>query len=186
LDRKELLCLYEAKLRDIHFYIDQHNKRVAFFIGLIVAIATGIAIGTVQARGIVAQLLLLLLPLLLTVVARAAQMGTRRLYRNYLITITMMAKLEHDLGLDRPRTGSTWAEREPYVFSDHLNSRSNSTSSAFVEANLRQGYRAVLDQLFNLTRQVGWVVLCLLILRLFCDILVWCKNWIFCLLTHCL
>lgn len=178
-----LLTVYEAAKRDEHFFVEQHQRRLAYFTSLIIAVVGGIVLGTVHAKGVTAHLLLVLLPLLLVVVARYAIEATGTIYRRFLETITVIAKLEHEMHMTAPRPGNGWFGSEPYVHMRHINSRGESgTSAAFVEKHMTEGYRDVVVGMLNKARLIGWVATGLLALKALYVLLLTCgidisRNW---------
>lgn len=178
-----LLPLYETAKRDEHFFVEQHQRRLAYFTNLVIAVVGGIVLGAVHAKGVTAHLLLLLLPLLLVVIAEYAKQATGMIYRRFLETITVIAKLEQDLDMTSNRTGTRWFELEPIVHMRHLQSRERSgTSDEFVATHMAEGYRAVVVGMLSKARVVGWVAFALLALKAVYVVLLTCgidisRNW---------
>lgn len=178
-----LLHVYEAAKRDEHFFVEQHQRRLAYFTSLIIAVIGGIVLGTVHAKGVTAHLLLLLLPLLLVVIAEYAKQATGMIYRRFLETITVIAKLEQDLDMASIRTGTRWFEFEPIVHMRHLQSRAQSgTSEEFVVKHMEEGYREVVMGMLTKARYAGWFAFALVALKALYVVLLTCgidlsQNW---------
>lgn len=158
--------LYKICVDEEHYFLSEHQKRIAFYTGLLSAILTLTIGGFLKATTWYHFGMLAVGGLLLATVSVIAKAGTGRIYQRFLETVTTRAKLEHDLRLseDRGREEGGWPEAEPYSPTRHLESRSNKkwkTSKDWVEAHSRKrkNYRGVSRMLFSLVFCTGIILM---------------------------
>ena len=166
-DQSKILELYITSVNEEHYFLTEHQKRVAFYVGLVSAIFTLTVGGFLKATewyqfvalGLVGGILIMEM-------SKVAKSGTQRMYQRFLETVTTRAKLEHDLGLSQGRrqSGMGWVHKEPYSPGRHLESRSNDqwkTSRAWVDAHLdmKENYHGVSRTLFSIAWWVGIILI---------------------------
>ncbi len=94
-----LLKLYELAINEEHHFLEAHQSRVAFYTGIVSALAAGTVAGLFQVTEWYHLLALCVGPLLIFVVSSIAIKGTLRLYQRFLEAVTTRAKIEQELGL---------------------------------------------------------------------------------------
>lgn len=152
--RPELLELYKVAVHEEHFYIGEHQRRLAYFATLISAllgvtfIALGLDPGILHWRIAVACV-----PLLAAGVAVLAPFSAARSYRRFLIAVTTRAKIEAELGLleplDAAATKYGWA-REGIVFGQHHRDRAGADGARhFVDKSRHRGQQGLAAALFG-------------------------------------
>jgi hypothetical protein len=161
---EDLLKLYQLVLDEEHHYNEAHQSRIAFHMGLITAIFTGIGAGFFLASDWYHFLALCSGPVLIFFVARNAEDATHGLYQRFLEAVTVRAKIEQELGLTEPRSSApdsphTYWASEPITPSRHIATRSEYGSSReFVDAYSRRGYHGKAMRLFRWSRWLGGVM----------------------------
>ena len=157
----DYLSLYEICLNEGHVYLKSYEERISFYIGIITAIFSGIAIGSYHAFDNSEDHLILRLILLVGLVAIAmfsefAIRGTERLYRQILENVTVRAKIEQKLNLTQKPTENTddpdifW-ETEPIIPTRHIKARlKRKSSKKFVKKGMKSGYQRTIRQFFRL------------------------------------
>jgi hypothetical protein len=160
--KPRILEIYKICVEEEHYFLAEHQKRVAFYTGLISAILTLTIGGFLEAPEWYQFAVLALGGILLFAVSGLAKSGTRRMYQRFLETVTTRGKLEYELGFseERGQLGQAWVQREPYSPLRHLESRHNSqwqTSRSWVDYHLdkKENYQGVSRRLFSITLWVG-------------------------------
>jgi hypothetical protein len=124
LDRETNRFLYEQTLREEQFHLDEHQKRVAFFAGLISALLGATVAGFFNAKSDAHYAALLTGPILMFLVAGLGRDAAIRFYQRFLEAISQRAKLEYDLNMyELRRPVGHWFESEPLVPGRHLDAR---------------------------------------------------------------
>lgn len=155
--------LYPHCLKEEQFHLDEHQKRISFFAGLVSAVFAATVAGTLNASEAHEYLLLIAGPFLIVALSIFASQATRRFYNRFLETVAQRAKLEHDLGMYDHRHGDSWVQQEALVPTRHQQSRlfkrpfptaqgmrpaDYGTSQAFVDGHIAGGYQGVANKLF--------------------------------------
>jgi hypothetical protein len=166
---QKMLELYALVIKEEQYFISEHQNRVAFFSGLISALLGGTVLGIFSAKEWYHFAILMIAPLTIVAVSIIAIMATRRPFQRFLETVTMKAKIEHDLGYAKPRGRiepgeyHRWVASEPLVSKRHLDSRNDptfSTSQQWVTAHLNKwfNYQGVAKLIFGISIAVGSVL----------------------------
>lgn len=127
-----LPTVYRSVVDEQHRYLDRLQSRVRFYTGLLTTVIGGSLVGFVNLGPYPRVAVVVIGGILVYLTAALAQKGIRRTYRLFSECISTRHKIEHDLGLDLPRFGTSerergdWVERAPYVASRHLRSRKDS------------------------------------------------------------
>jgi len=152
---ENLVKLYELVVKEEHYYVDAHQDRIAFYMGLITAILAAIGAGILQASEWYHFLALCIGPILIFVVSKNAQSGIARFYQRFLETVTIRAKIEQELKLTQQSSNNLdathlyWAS-EPIIAPRHFNSRrAYDSSETFVKEQLKKGYHSITMRLFG-------------------------------------
>jgi hypothetical protein len=164
LDMELLKFLYEKNLQEEHFNLDEQQKRIAFFAGLISAIFGGTIAGMLHATHLEELAALSLGPVLIIALARMACRAAGRFYRRFLEVISLRAKIEFELGLAGERDlAPHWMGSGPLIAKRHFESRiSRKDDQEFVLRNERGGYQAITVGLFRTTEVIAAILLVLL------------------------
>ena len=189
LNNSEMIEVYKTIVGEMHNFLQAHQTRVVWFVGLISAVFAGIVVGIFKATTLYHLLFLLLGPIIIIVLSKIAIKGVFRFYQQFLETVTFRAKIEQVLGLTQPPELPSdleqpyWAD-DPFIAPRHMDSRIKFKSSKeWLEyrTNLLKkhqknqnnlGYNRWTNQLF---RGIQWAAGILLIILLFMIILV-CTN----------
>ncbi|MBN1391794.1 MAG: hypothetical protein JW947_03215 [Sedimentisphaerales bacterium] len=141
---EKLLELYKLTIEQENYFLSEHQHRVAFYIGLISALLAGTVAGVFQSYEYKWYyfLLLLLGPISIAVVSCIAIKGADRLYQRFLESITMLKKVEHDLGLAKRRDGNPseegdWIANETFTTERHRLSIGGLSSYKWVQSHMR-------------------------------------------------
>jgi hypothetical protein len=155
METENLMKLYELAVNEEHYYVDAHQDRIAFYMGLITAIVAAIGAGLLQASEWYHFAALCIGPALIFVVSKNARSGITRFYQRFLETVTIRAKIEQELGLTQQSSSNLnathlyWAS-EPIIAPRHVNSRRTYESSeTFVKEHLKKGYHSITMRLFG-------------------------------------
>ncbi|MBN1359494.1 MAG: hypothetical protein JW993_02830 [Sedimentisphaerales bacterium] len=100
---RTVIEFYKICVDEEHDFLAEHQKRIAFYTGLLSAVLTLTVGGYLEASAWYHFAALGLGGLLLAAVSVIAKAGTRRLYQRFLETVTTRAKLEQDLGFSQER-----------------------------------------------------------------------------------
>ena len=158
--------LYKICVEEEHYFIAEHQKRIAFYTGLLSAVLTLTIGGFLKATSWYHFIVLVLGGLLLVAISKIAKAGTGRLYQRFLETVTTRAKFEQDLGFSQQRSQGEgeWVKAEPYSPVRHLMSRTEhkyKTSKDWVAAHLKKkdNYHGVSSTLFSVAFWIGIVLM---------------------------
>ena len=161
-DGKQTLELYKIIVEEEHFFLAEHQKRIAFFTGSLSAVLALTIGGLLRSADLYQVGILFIGGVLLVAVSKIAKSGTLRIYQRFLETVTVRAKLETDLGFAEARSKATsgWVECEPLSPVRHLDSRTNEdrkSSTEWVKDKLakKENYHGVSRALFSVTQYMG-------------------------------
>ncbi|MFN3954721.1 MAG: hypothetical protein ACK4LQ_09725 [Pararhodobacter sp.] len=133
--------------------VDQHQRRVQFFVVLLSTLVGVTLAGLINADEPSAIIPLGFVPVIVIMVAHFGRAGTFRLYQRLVETIAMRAKIEQLLGMTAASNvlpGDAYWREEPLVMSRHLADRKRFTSSEAFVANAKQhGYHSVVGKLLT-------------------------------------
>lgn len=136
LDKRELLEIYPLAVEEEHRFIEAHQVRVQFIIGLFSALVAGTVAGAFKASHWYEFGVLAFGPAIIMAVAVLLRDAPDRFYARYLEAVTSRAKIEDDLGLTASENrlarkhGRCWPA-EPIVPTRHLTSRMRAQYTAF-------------------------------------------------------
>jgi hypothetical protein len=175
IQKSDLLFLYELACKKQQYFLAEHQKRIAFYMGLLTALVSGIFVGMLNAGKWYYFLPLSFASFGVVKACSLGKEGSRRLYQRFLEAITDQAKLEEDLGLTKQRYRKVAPERDIWVFIEsfitkrHLDSRKEGgykTSKEWVDAHLekKENYHGVAMRLFSYGSLFGWFLLVFTIL----------------------
>jgi hypothetical protein len=160
----KLLKLYESAVNEEHYFLDAHQKRVAFYLSILSAIVAGVVAGLFQASEWYHLAILCVGPVLIYAVSAIGIEGTFRLYQRFLEAVTIRAKLEQELGLTKKRsvgtnaTNSYW-QSEAIIPLRHIESRKDYESSdAFIKEHARRGYHLWTIRLFRVFQGIAFLM----------------------------
>lgn len=124
---QKTMKLYKISVEEEHYFFTEHQKRIAFYLGLLSGILTLTVGGFLKASTWYHFGILVVGGLLLAAISVIAKAGTRRIYQRFLETVTTRAKLEQDLGFSQNRGDGEgrWVQTEPYSPTRHLESRTS-------------------------------------------------------------
>ena len=159
LDNKELLELYKSTIDEEHFYLEAHQKRANFFTGIISTLIGVSIFGLIQLSVDTNSvwyhfIILLFVPLLIVIISEIGKKGTFRFYQRFIETVTVRAKIEHELGFTNNRLvtpkSKDWWKFEQIIPPRHLEKRSDYNSSEeFVKDKKHSGYQGVIEKMFD-------------------------------------
>ena len=125
--KNNFIELYKIVTEEAHYFLNEHQKRISFYVSLLTALIGGIVIGFFYSKYWYHYLLLVLGPITLIRISSIAKLGTERMYQRFLEAITVRAKLEHRLGMDlNDQNNKSWLKNEPLITKRHMDSRNNS------------------------------------------------------------
>ena len=167
MEKEDLFKLYRLVVEQEEYFITEHQKRIAFYVGLLSTLIAGTVAGIFYAESWYHFVPLMIGPILIVGMALLAKRGATRFYQRFLETITMRAKVEEDLGLTQERIkGSevsdiSWVTSEPFVTKRHMDSRAEGeckTSKDWVDVYLKKkdSYHGVTMRLFGFAYFLGW------------------------------
>lgn len=157
LDRDQLLKLYDLVVREVHYYLDAHQARVAFYAKVVLILICVTVAGVLAASQWYHFAALCAGPVLTYAVSNLARDACFRFYQRFLEAVTYRAKIEQDLGLTQPRpeeqsaadADAFWAA-EPLIAPRHVTSCKRYVSSEeFIRSNMRRGFHLWTDRLFR-------------------------------------
>jgi hypothetical protein len=150
----EMLRLYSEEERH---WLQEHHSRAIYYTSLLTSVAGAILFGYFNIKAPTHFIIICVGSLTLTLLAKRAAKGMRRLYRRYLEAITMRAKIEQWLGLMAPINGELayWRGESliPQRFRDARSA--HATSADFVNANERLGYQEITEDVFSIFAVLG-------------------------------
>lgn len=166
MEKDDLFKLYRLVIEKEQYFLTEHQKRIAFYAGLLSTLVAATTVGIFYAEKWYHFVLVLIGPVLVIKVSSLAERGATRLYQRFLETITMLAKVEEDLGLTKARNkdakpnGKGWVTVEPFVTKRHMDSRVEGeikSSKDWVDAHLvkRENYHGVTMSLFRFAKVLG-------------------------------
>ena len=144
--------LLELLSREEIAAVEQHQRRVQFFVVLMSTLVGAVIAGLLNTAEIVTTISLVAVPVVIIFVAEFGKSGTYRVYQRLLETIAMRAKVEQMLGMTSPTVlnqPDTYWSSEPLVMQRHLEDRQQfSTSLGFIRNAEKHGYHSVVKRLF--------------------------------------
>jgi len=168
-NKTNLIELYKIIVAEEHFFLAEHQKRIAFYTGLISSLLALIITALLKSTVYYPPMIMRFAGLLLIVISEAAKLGTGRIYKRFLETVTYRAKFEYDLGFTKTRylyengvQTRNWDETEQYIPTIHIESREKYKSSKdFINANLRMkwNYRFITWLMFNVSLGIGVILI---------------------------
>lgn len=163
---RRALELYKICVEEEHYFLSEHQKRIAFYTGLLSAVLTITIGGFLKATAWYHHGMLVLGGLLFAAISKIAKAGTGRLYQRFLETVTTRAKFEQDLGFSQQRGQGKggWVKTEPYSPARHLNSRTDDkykASNDWVDAHLKKkdNYHGISSTLFLVAFWIGIILM---------------------------
>lgn len=169
MSNKDLLDLYKIVVEEEHFFLNEHQKRVAFYTSLLVTLTSGMITGYFFSEKIIHFWLLLLGAITVISISFLARFGTERMYQRFLESITVRAKLEHRLEVKTSTSqeqgeNASWVTNEPLVTKRHIDSRHNlkyKTSEDWVKGHLKKitNYHGITVVLFDIGIILGGMFL---------------------------
>ena len=170
----ELLEVYKTTVDEVHRFLDGHQGRVSFFMGLLSAVFAGTVAGVFQASAWYHLAFLAFGPVIILALAQIGINGVFRLYQQFLEMVTVRAKIEQALGLTEPPQlpegvpNAYWAD-EPILAPRHLQSRRGRKSSAdWLDHHKYLGYHRWTMQLFRGTQLIALVLLVAVLVAAYC------------------
>ncbi|MCK5492112.1 MAG: hypothetical protein KAJ14_03270 [Candidatus Omnitrophica bacterium] len=154
---KKTMELYKITVEEEHFFLKEHQSRVSFYMSLITALVGAMITGLFYVHSFGQYFLLILAPIALIFVLKNAKEGATRMYQRFLEAITVRAKLENILGMDKKRPDSQeWFKSEAIITERHRASRAEShhkNSQDWVNEHLdidkKVNYHTTVTKLFN-------------------------------------
>ena len=165
-EEEKLLRLYDLEIKREDFWNSEHQKRIAFFAGLISALTGAIVAGVLQCNEWYYCAILSIGPIIIVYTAKTAEEGTKRLYQRWLETVSTLMKYEEDLGLAKLRNrtqkdNTNWVAREQFITKRHMDSRLDiqcNSSKEWVDKHMKteNTYQSAVIFLFQIARILGW------------------------------
>lgn len=169
-DRIEILLkIYEVIVDEEHYYSIANEKNIAFYSGIITALFAGTVVSLLRTTEWYHLIALCLAPTIIYIISDIAVESTQRFYHRWLVTVTMRAKIEQELGLtvwnsNVDDASNIYWQTEPIIALRHIESRKNHPSSEdFIEANLEEGNRKWTVKLFIIFKVSSAIMLVLLL-----------------------
>lgn len=153
--KDDLIEFYKLVVDEEHYFLEAHQKRIAFYSGIVTALVAATIAGLFKATNWYQLLILCTGPILIFLIANIAIDGTFRFYQRFIETITIRAKLEQELGLtkshsDTPDEIELYWGSESIIPPRHIESRKKYESSKlFIDDNLKKGYHFWTIRLFR-------------------------------------
>lgn len=151
-DSELLWKLYESFVAEEHYFLAEHQKRIAFFSSLISAIFAATIAGIIRSENSTHLGFLALGPVLTIALCFLAKEGTFRLYQRFLEAIASRAKLEQQMHLTEPLPSTSelgYWNTEALISARHREARGSYGSSAeFIASRSRSGYEGVARRVF--------------------------------------
>ncbi|MDA3889339.1 MAG: hypothetical protein PF443_11200 [Allgaiera sp.] len=162
--------IWELAHTEERFFIDGMHKSFAFFASLNSAIFGATVAGAMKAERPLDFAFLLLGPVIILSCSVLGKIATSRFYFRFLEAITIIAKLESDMGLAQPRSEESDSSRlwpsEAISPTRHIvDQRAFSSSSEFVNSLRNEGYQKISSRVF-IVFELAAVLLALLFLYL--------------------
>jgi hypothetical protein len=167
-EEEKLLRLYDLEIKREYCWVTEHQKRIAFFTGLISALVGGTVAGLLKADAWYYWTVLAMGPIIIVGVAKTARQGSDRVYKRWLETITTLMKIEKDLELADPRNSEpgeqdNWVASEQFITKTHLDSRTGDefkTSEEWVDYHRtkKTTYQGAANSLFQYATRLGWIL----------------------------
>lgn len=182
LKNNNLLKLLELTINEEQFFLVEHQKRITFFTGVISTLL-GITIygfNDLISKYLLSQnneviniypfVFLIIIPFLIICVSIIAKASTFRFYQRFIETITIRAKIEHDMGLTANRLmqdslKSNW-EMDPYLPPRYLMARKG-TPVEFIYTRLNKGYQKWARRLFDIFSVISIIIITGLLVTIF-------------------
>ena len=165
MDKEKLMELYQLTIQEAQYYLMSYEKRVVFFWKIVSGIFGGVALGIFKATLYYHFIILMIAPILLFFIADIAKKALYRDYLSFLECVTIRAKIESELELDKENNykSSIW-ENEPLIPMRYIKSRKKFDSSeAFVNNATNLGIQRIYNRLFNIIKISSILLLILLL-----------------------
>lgn len=152
MDKHNLIDIYKIAVEEETHFLDMHQSRVKFFLGIVSALLAGTVAGLFKSTLWYEFALMSLGPILIAFTCFVSMKGVFRLYQRFLEAVTVRAKIEQQLGMTLPLPNTTkndyWSN-EPVIAPRHLKSRrEHPTSEKWLEQITKQGYNSWTDKFF--------------------------------------
>ena len=164
---EHLFDLYKLYDGNEKHFLQEHQKYVAFFMSLISALLAATVAGVTKTDEWYYCVLMMLGPLAMLVVSYLAIDGTGRIYQRFLESITMLKKIQYDLGMNIPRKKEgNWIEAECLLVERHKKSFAGNSSSDWVHEKMEKGknYYNITSLLFRCTRILAIILIISIVL----------------------
>lgn len=164
--------LLELAATEERFYVEQHQKRVQFFVVFNSTLFGGCVLGFAkEVQG--DPLALVIIPVLICIVSWYAKSGVRSLYIRMLEAIVFRAKVEQQLGFHLSNNASQspayWKD-EPLINARHLRDRELwESSSKFIENASTKGYQKTVCNIFTVFQILAVVLV---------GVILWVSPWV--------
>ncbi len=147
--KNKLLKIYELYMNQGLTLFQGYEQRLSFFTGLISAVIGGIVYCFLSISRFPSFSYVVPFGLIFLIsISELAIWSTKRLYKQLLENITVLAKIEFDLGMTMEREKSdskkdgTWWKSESYIIQRYKESRKKYVSSGkFVDEESKKGYQ---------------------------------------------
>ena len=154
-DPDKLLKLYEITINEEHYFLKEHQSRIAFFTSIISALIGGTLYGMTQITEWYHAIAFIVVPVMIFVVSSLAIASSMRFYQRFLEAIITKAKTDQRLELTKSHwsnmgfKGTYWQD-EPLIPPRHLKDRKKHKSSLkFFNEFKHRGYQKWVKLLFQ-------------------------------------
>jgi len=164
----DLFGLLELYVKETHFQVQEHQKRIAFFSTLASAIVIATVAALTRVEDVVDHLALIVGPLMVFAVAQFGEGSSFRFYQRFLEVLSTRYKIEQSLNMHN----STWSNHisescwkdEPLIPIRHvISEREFATSAAFVQGLSEHGYQKYAKHLFVTYKIISVILLIILV-----------------------
>ena len=164
---ESLVDLYKVFVDEETKFLEMHQGRVKFFLGITSGIVAGTIAGIYKSTLWYQFALMSLGPVLIFFTCSISIEGVFRLYQRFLEAISVRAKLEQQLGLTKTlplMSEEDYWPGEPIVAPRHFDSRKKySTSKEWIEAHSNHGYHLWTVRLFRGGQVLALVLLAVIV-----------------------
>ncbi|MHC4648845.1 MAG: hypothetical protein ACYTBJ_25590 [Planctomycetota bacterium] len=176
-EEEKLLRLYELTIEQEKYFLSEHQKRVAFYTGLISTLVVATVAGLLKCNRWYHYTALTAGPISVAFISHLAKRGADRLYQRFLETITMIKKIEYDLGWRqernrKPSEKDDWLANEcllPMRYLKAVDPSKSKDSEQWVTQHMirsekgKRNYNGVATMLFTVVKWAAIVGTCILV-----------------------
>lgn len=165
IEENNMMELYKIFVDEEHYFLDEHQKRVAFYIGIITAIMTGIGAGLWKAVQWFHFAIIAFGAFALFIICELAYKGCFRLYQRFLEAIIVRAKLEQYIGFTEninysDEKNNIYWNGESMIAPRHIDSRLEykESSKKWQKMHNKKGYQLWTISLFGVIKWISIIL----------------------------